>query len=429
MSTIIHQLPKIQIVSRCLPAKNIVGHYTYLLDLMSYLRRAGCMLELVVLDQWLQDVDIPPEVRKIADVYIKKSPLANHASAGFRILLIKLRTFSRSYLPEWCLHLLRKGKQWLRGNSSSNAPKTWDALLTKAEGDFAKIRFAEFNPNVVIANYVFLSSILDTFSHNNHVLKVILTYDIRHQRVEDYKKVGYPSCDSNWNWENESELLRKADVLLAIQENDAKMLKEMAPHSEVFCLPMSGRLSSNPSTVQVPGRCLFVGSNVDHNVYGLQWFLKEVWAIILRRLPYCNLHVCGTVNEKFSEEFPSVNFLGRVAQLEPEYAATEVCLVPLVVGSGLKIKLVEALSHGRACISTSVGVQGIQEIANRAVLVADTPEDFAEAVVTILNNPEKRRKMEEQARKYVEDELSPEKIYQPFVDRIYQHIYQQNNWQ
>jgi glycosyltransferase involved in cell wall biosynthesis len=187
-------------------------------------------------------------------------------------------------------------------------------------------------------------------------------------------------------------------------------------------MPMARRYSPYLTIAQVPGRCLFVGSNVDHNVYGLRWFLKDIWPKIVRQVPHCRLHVCGSVCQEIHKEFPYMNFLGRVDDLEPEYAAAEVCLIPLVVGSGLKIKLVEALSHGRACVSTSVGVQGVRELTNKAVLVADTVEGFAEAVITVLTNPEKRKEMEDLARKYVEENLSPEKVYQPLVDRIYQHI-------
>ena len=134
------------------------------------------------------------------------------------------------------------------------------------------------------------------------------------------------------------------------------------------------------------------------------------------------LHVCGTVCSKIDEIFQNVQLSGRVEHIEAEYAAAEVCLIPLVVGSGLKIKLVEALSHGRACVATSVGVQGVQELREKAVLVADTPCDFARAVISVLTNADKRRAMETEARRYVIETLSPEKVYQPLVERIHQHL-------
>ena len=116
-----------------------------------------------------------------------------------------------------------------------------------------------------------------------------------------------------------------------------------------------------------------------------------------------------------------MRLLGRVDDLNAEYGAAEVCVIPLLAGSGLKIKLIEALSHGRACVATSVGVQGVQELTDRAVLVADSPYEFAQAVMTLLQQPEQRKAMETQARTYVEEHLTPEKAYQPLVNRIQQH--------
>jgi glycosyltransferase involved in cell wall biosynthesis len=185
---------------------------------------------------------------------------------------------------------------------------------------------------------------------------------------------------------------------------------------------MSAEYHPHDNAEQIPGRCLFVGSDINHNVSGLRWFLENVWPEVLRHTPDSMLHVCGTVCSTINEDHPNVRLLGRVDDLTQEYAAAELCIIPLIVGSGLKIKLVEALSHGRACVSTSIGVQGVPELADQVVLVTDTPKDFAKAVFTVFSNPEKRKAMEHQARTYIIEHLLPEKAYQPFVDRIYRHI-------
>ncbi len=134
----------------------------------------------------------------------------------------------------------------------------------------------------------------------------------------------------------------------------------MAPHCEVICAPMSVTYHVHDAAEQVPGRCLFVGSHIDHNVHGIRWFLQEVWPLVQRQKPQSILHICGTVCQSLSDVFPNVRLVGQVEDINREYGAAEVCLIPLIVGSGLKIKLVEALSHGRASVSTSVGVQGVR---------------------------------------------------------------------
>jgi glycosyltransferase involved in cell wall biosynthesis len=132
------------------------------------------------------------------------------------------------------------------------------------------------------------------------------------------------------------------------------------------------------------------------------------------------LQVCGSVCDEIVGTYPNVQWLGRVADLGSEYGSAQVCLVPLPLGSGLKIKLVEAFAYGRATVSTSPGLQGLRQFAGRAVVVADTPADFAGSVVMLLNDPERRRQLEQEARSLAETWLSPERCYQPFVDRIIQ---------
>ena len=187
-------------------------------------------------------------------------------------------------------------------------------------------------------------------------------------------------------------------------------------------MPVSAVILTS-KTRQVPGRSLFVGSNVNHNITGLKWFLENVWPIVLKKSPRSTLHVCGTVCDAIQGEFEKVCFLGQVNDLTPEYGAAKICLAPLLVGSGLKIKLVEALAHQRACVSTSSGIQGLNELKGKAIIVADTAENFAESICSILMHHYKRLSMEAHARKYVEEKLNPAAVYQPFVDRIRKRLH------
>lgn len=445
----IHRPIKVQIVSRHFPLGNS-GSCVYLMDFLRYLQQAGFEIECIILHSSIVSkglLIIPSEVEKITFVaidslrvgrvllrsrswveWIKTSPwlvydlLPNNK-------LKNIYRFVKKRLHQVYGHVPTSKKVQLNvPPSSSKAALSklkveTDALPTPEEISFAKAQFARFKPDVVIANYTCLGGVLDALSANEAILKVILTCDIQHQRFTSFQQVGVDSDGLNWDWEKESVELRKAQVLLAIQSEDAKVLKEMAPQCKVICTPMSASCHSH-TVRQVPGRCLFVGSSALHNVHGLQWFLNSVWPIVLQSIPDCSLHICGSVCDQIQGRFSNAHFLDRVDDLKPEYSAAEVCVIPLLIGSGLKIKLVEALSYARACVSTSVGVQGLNEIAGSAVLVADPALDFAYSVCAILTDPGKRRWMEEQACRYVTDRLSPEAAYQPFVEQIYQHLHQ-----
>lgn len=425
---------KIQFISRTFPSENTSGNATYILEFMRYLLQVGCELDYILLAS-SPNGKIPWCI--IPSTLVTLTNVSARDNLRFGRVLVRFRSLSEwltlplwltyTLLPEKLKNIYRFTRERLRQMRGYHvSPQAWDTLATPEEVACAKAQFVKFKPDVVVANYTFLGNAFDSFLLNETVLKVILTHDIRYQRSVHFKKLGVEHDESDWDWDKESLQLRKAQVLLAIHEEDARELKEMAPQSDVICLPMPAVCHSH-TVRQVPGRCLFVGSSADHNFYGLQWFLGKVWPIVLQSAPYCSLHICGTVSDLIRETFPNVRFLGRVDNLEPEYSAAEVCLVPLPVGSGLKIKLVEALSHGRACVSTSIGVQGLCDIVGSAVLVADTAENFAAAVHLLLTNPDKRQWMEEQACRYVTERLSPEAAYQPFVERIQQHLCQTTN--
>ncbi|WP_315786675.1 glycosyltransferase [Fischerella sp. JS2] len=417
-----------------------------MLDFLSYLRQFGCEVEYVSLDPspntkfpWCV---IPPTLNALANIQVRNNlrvdsvlfrfkPLSNWLTILLRLIYYllpqHLRTVYLSHITQQLkniayLKLTTKKRHEKQVTTNTSVQDLRAILATPEEIAFAKTLFHKFKPDIVIVNYAYLANILDALPNNGTVLKVILTHDVCHQRTAHLRKIGAGSYETDWTWENESKMLCKAQVLLAIQQEDAKVFKEMAPKCEVICMPISAVCHSH-TVKPVPGRCLFVGSGTNHNYYGLQWFLDNVWSrLIIQQSPGCSLHVCGSVCDWIKGDFPNVHFLGRVDDLQPEYSAAQVCLIPLLAGSGLKIKLVEAMSYGRACVSTSVGVQGLCEIVGSAVLVADTAEDFAAAIYTLLNNSEKRQWMEAQAHKYVTEKLSPKAVYQPFVDRIEQHL-------
>src|SRR5690606_3854767 len=116
--------------------------------------------------------------------------------------------------------------------------------------------------------------------------------------------------------------------------------------------PMPARAEDQPS----PGeddRVLFVGSNTAPNTVGLAWFLEEVWPEVLKRRPSCRLDVAGSVERGFdARDQRGVRFLGLVDDLAPLYRRAGVVVSPLTFGSGLKIKLIEAMAQGKAVVAT-----------------------------------------------------------------------------
>jgi glycosyltransferase involved in cell wall biosynthesis len=132
---------------------------------------------------------------------------------------------------------------------------------------------------------------------------------------------------------------------------------------------------------------LFVGSSASANVDGLDWFLAEIWPRILAERPDTKLTVAGSVCTAITSTPVGVSLRGRVPDLTPLYRRADVVISPLRVGSGLKIKLIEALAHGKPVVGTTVTAQGVAHLLDGAVALADTPEAFASEVLSLLNQP------------------------------------------
>lgn len=292
---------------------------------------------------------------------------------------------------------------------------------SSSECQFVRDRIDSFKPDVIIANYAWLAEVYDSMDYNDDSLKIILAHDVIHERFANAEKQGIPWGDYSWTREKEKSLLSKADLILTIQKEDCSTIQQLLPTTKVLSMPMAAQPKKHYSP-QIRGRCLFVGAKGYANGYSLQWFLDNVWPRVMNLAPHSHLHICGTVCDEIAGDYDCVKFLGRIESLASEYANAEVCLAPLRFGTGLKIKIIEALSYGRACVATDSGLQGLTDLVGKAILRANSAEEFAEAVVTVLNNEPYRRKLEWEAKRYIKESLSPEKVYQPVVDLIYKHL-------
>jgi len=281
------------------------------------------------------------------------------------------------------------------------------------------MRVADFKPDVVIADYSWLANIFDDLPSDSRILKTVFVHDLRFRVVPNLKQAGIrPAHHPEWTWEKEAELLRKATILLTLQDEDAALLRKMSPESSVIRISVSTQIYVHNAAEQIRSRCLYVASDAEENAKALLWLLREIWPTVLRSRPDANLHVCGTVCRLIDEQFPRTRFLGRVEEIGLEYGAAEVCLVPHIIHGGIKLKLVEALSHGRAVVSSPCGLDGLPEAAGRAALVAETPLQFAEAILRVLGDPFQRRRMEEGAQMLAKKRLSTDAAYGTFVEKI-----------
>ncbi len=282
------------------------------------------------------------------------------------------------------------------------------------ELDFAQLALlrrmaGEREPDIVMVDYTRHATVFEHLPAGSQ--KVLVTHDILHQRAASFQRFGAAPDFAAHSRTVEAGLLGRADTLVAIQAEDAKLLRTMAPGRQVVVAPMPAVFPRTQAGAGVPGRCMFVGGSSEANADGVRWLVGEVWPLVRARCQAATLAVYGNVCEKVGGTIPGVTFHGPIDQLAGAYAEAEVCVVPLRIGSGLKIKLIEAAAHGRAVVSTTLGVQGLEALAGSAIPVADDPAAFAEWVERLLAESELRSAFARALAGWVAEHLRPDAAF------------------
>lgn len=129
---------------------------------------------------------------------------------------------------------------------------------------------------------------------------------------------------------------------------------------------------------------------------GVRWFIENVWPRILEKFPQARLRLAGESSEQFAGEL-NVDPLGWVADMETEMAKWSLAIVPVLVGGGTRIKILEAFSRKCPAVSTRLGAYGHNVRNGHDLLLADLPADFAAACLRILTDPAEGERLAENA--------------------------------
>lgn len=243
-------------------------------------------------------------------------------------------------------------------------------------------------PRAVLLDYFFQAEALP-YVMEPAARSAIIMHDRFSARDEQFAAAGQKDSVAAIDQAAEIAGLMKADAVIAIQQDEADFVRLHVSDTLPILAPMSAQIVSSPQ----PGSSnvvLFVGSNTAPNVHGLNWFIQSVWPSVITACPDAVLLVAGKVADAISVHSPGIRILGLVDDLAPLYAEAGVVISPLLQGSGLKIKLIEALAHGKATVVTSVTLQGVADLLKDAVLLADEPGRFAEAVISLLQDDKAR---------------------------------------
>jgi len=160
----------------------------------------------------------------------------------------------------------------------------------------------------------------------------------------------------------------------------------------------------------------------DPNKEGMDWFAKEVWPVVRMAHPQAEFHVAGRgLDQGEWAEVDGMFNHGEVADAEAFGKPFDLLVVPLLRGAGIRVKIVEAMSRGIPVASTSTGLHGLELLDSGAVVHAE-PEGFAEAIIGLLNHPERLSEMAGAGREMIRSGFNRDAIGAKLLEFYGKHV-------
>lgn len=298
-----------------------------------------------------------------------------------------------------------------------------------------KFALAEVDPDVVIFENLETLSYLSKIvrKHDSKIKIIYEAHNVDHILWRQLAAInnnnellGY----SKSALEIESTLHKYTDCVITVTRQDESILRFLnkAKSKILFSTIECGvdvdekKINLNINRVNQIPKILFCGSlNYLPNIEGIRWFYENVLPIL--RKSTCEFEVviignCETLNDfDYLKGDPNIKLIGRVEDVAPYYDDSLFSIVPLLSGSGIRLKITESMSFGCPVISTSLGAEGIAYDENN-IIIADTAEQFANSIILLLNDIELREKLSKNGRQLVELKYDWKNLMKKFKEII-----------
>jgi glycosyltransferase involved in cell wall biosynthesis len=302
----------------------------------------------------------------------------------------------------------RHGTHYRRDTARPDVVEEFDSETFRA---CLKQTAQRWKPAVVQLEYTWMAQFAEAWPSARTVLvEHDITFDLQQQLLRSSTETGA----ARWELERqaakwrafETEAWRKVDCVVTMSAKDSAAVTGAR---SVVTVPNGVDCAHfQPSgAAPEPGRLLFIGSFAHlPNLLALEFLVKEVWPLLRGAFV---LHVIAGTNPEYYLNFhrqrvtfelnqPGIEVEGFVADVRTAYTRSELILAPLTASAGTNIKVLEAMAMGRVVVSTPAGMNGLDLHPGRDLMVASTAADFAAEIRALSADPERRQRIERQAR-------------------------------
>jgi glycosyltransferase involved in cell wall biosynthesis len=306
-----------------------------------------------------------------------------------------------------------------------SAPNSCKPIDKKTENTIKKL-FSEIDPDILFLFRISMARILKSNSFYNQVKakKIWVDFDdieslstYREIRVVK-EKIGkimsiYKFLDCFRIYFIERLIGNRANYIFICSEKDKTTLHKRSLNSEIIVIPntVDTEIQLKEPAKSTPIRILFVGTmSYEPNADAVSYFVKKIYPIIKKKANVpVELFIVG-----FSPPegilrlngFNDITVTGGVEDIIPYYESSHIAIAPIRFGGGTRIKILEAMSLGRPVVSTSLGAEGIEAIDGRDLLIADTPEEFADRCLSLINSSDLRLSIKKSSQQLIKEKYS-----------------------
>ena len=200
---------------------------------------------------------------------------------------------------------------------------------------------------------------------------------------------------------------------IVVSEYDKNYLKGLCGNDNFVVIPNGvDTCYFKPEPAEVKsGRLVWVGGMTGpYNSDAVDFFIQKIWSLVKDKVPVATIDFAGggptqTLRNKASED-KSVQVLGFVPDIRPIVQRASVFIAPIRVGSGTKIKVLNAMAQGKAVVATTIAAEGIDVTPEENILIANDPKEFAEKIIFLLSHEHLAREMGTRARELIEKKFS-----------------------
>lgn len=210
----------------------------------------------------------------------------------------------------------------------------------------------------------------------------------------------------------ERELCARFALNVVMSDLDALRLRALSPGARTVVVPngTDTEYFQPNGAVAVSGRVAFVGPTYSHpNRDAVEFLLRQIWPTVRAADQSATLHLIGRNAPPDQARYdvePGVTALGYLADIRQALAAARCCVVPIRIGGGTRLKILDAWAMGKAVVSTAIGCEGLDAVDGENILIRDTPDAIASAILQVLQDAHLRARLELEGRRTATEKYS-----------------------